>query len=124
VNDRERNADAIHCRAKLRQPVIDSSWRRQSNAARVASRPISTNVATILLTDPCGELAARSRTRRCEIEKMAYDALADRRERVSRELFEDVVQSMNGLFSERPRQRRIVLRRTFDTIDIEEKRGA
>ena len=55
---------------------------------------------------------------------MAYDALADRRERVSRELFEDVVQSMNGLFSERPRQRRIVLRSTFDTIDIEEKRGA
>ena len=53
---------------------------------------------------------------------MACDALADRRERISRELFEHVVESMDRLFGERPRHRCIAARRSFDPIDIEEER--
>ncbi len=55
---------------------------------------------------------------------MACDALADRRERISGKLFQDVVESVNRLLRERPRQRRIVPRRAFDTIDVEEERSA
>ena len=52
---------------------------------------------------------------------MACDALADRRERISGKLFEHVVEPMNRLLRERPRQRRIVPRRALDAIDVEEE---
>ena len=52
---------------------------------------------------------------------MACDPLAHRRERVTREFFEDVVQSMHRLFRERPRHRCVVVRGASDTLDIEEE---
>ena len=55
---------------------------------------------------------------------MACDALPNRREGVSRELFEHVVQAMNRLLCERPRHRRIMVSRSFHASDIEEERGA
>ena len=55
---------------------------------------------------------------------MAGNALADRREGVSGELFEDVVEAVNRFLRESPRDRWIRARCAPDTIDLEEEGGA
>ena len=52
---------------------------------------------------------------------MSRDALADACESISDELFEDIVQSMNAFLRERPGQRRVDTRRTFDLVEVEEE---
>jgi len=49
------------------------------------------------------------------------DALADGCERVSGELFEDIVQSMHAFLRERPGQRRVDKRRALDLGEVEEE---
>jgi hypothetical protein len=108
-----------------------AAWRRSDEAfcpklcenARDHFSNRTHTVREILLTDQRYELAARFRARYREVKEMACDALADRCKRVSGELFEDIVQSMNRFFRERPRHRCIAPRRSLDSIEIEEKDG-
>jgi hypothetical protein len=81
-------------------------------------------VREILLTHQHRESAAPRWTRCGEVEQMARDTLANGRERVARELFKRVIQSVHRLLRECPRERCVLVCRSFHTTHIEEERGA
>src|SRR5262245_52691690 len=54
---------------------------------------------------------------------MTRDSLPHRRERVSGQLLEHFVETMNRFLGKGPRHGGIVARRAFNSIDVEEKSG-
>ena len=109
---------------------LDSAWGRADEAfgaklcenARDHFADGTDAVREILLIDQRGERAAGFPTRSREVEEVARDALADRRECVSGELLEHVVQPMGRFHGECPSERRVGERRAFDRRDVEEER--
>src|SRR5262245_34387768 len=81
-------------------------------------------VRQILLIHERGKTAAGRRLRCREIEQMSGDALADRCKRVSSEFLEDVVQPVDRLFRQNPRDRSLGPRPAPDAVDIDKEGGA